>query len=123
MQGILEDLWENQEVVTRQNRYHGHQFRVTRGTTQGGIVSPTLFTVAVNSVVRNWILLTVEYGAVIQEGLVHAVVWSLGVLYMDHGLLGLRYPEWLQGALNVLIGLFLWIGLAANVAKSKTMTC
>ena len=40
----------------------------------------------------------------------------------DYGLLVSQYPEWMQGALNVLVGLFQWIGLADNIAKSKTMT-
>ena len=59
---------------------------------------------------------------VIHGGLGHAVGQSFGVLYADNGILGLRYPEWLQGYLNVLIGLFRRIGLMANVAKSKRMT-
>ena len=32
MQVLLAEFWENQKVVTRQNRYHGPQFRVTCGT-------------------------------------------------------------------------------------------
>ena len=60
MWGLLAKLWDNQEVVTRQNGYHGPQLRATHGTTQGGIGLPTLFKVAVNSVVRNWLSLTVE---------------------------------------------------------------
>ena len=59
MQGLLGLFWENREVVTRQNGYHGPQFRVTRGTTQGGVAFPTLFNVEVNSVVFHWIFLTV----------------------------------------------------------------
>ena len=43
------------------------------------------------------------------------------VFYADDGILGLQYPECLQGALNVLIGLFRRIGLAANVSNLKTM--
>ena len=41
---------------------------------------------------------------------------------MDNGLLGFPYPEWLNGELNVLIGLSRRIGLMVNVTKSKTMT-
>ena len=46
----------------------------------------------------------------------------MGVFYVDDGFLGLKYLEWFQGALNVLIGPFRWIVLMANSAKSKTMT-
>ena len=34
-----------------------------------------------------------------------------------------RDLEWIQGALNVLIRLFRWYRLLANVAKYKAMTC
>ena len=42
---------------------------------------------------------------------------------MEDGLLGSRDPKWIQGGLNVLIGLFWRIVPMANIAKSKTMTC
>ena len=47
----------------------------------------------------------------------------MGFFYAYDDLLGSREPEWLQGALNFLIGLFQMIGLAANIAKSKTILC
>ena len=31
------------------------------------------------------------------------------------------YLEWLQGSLNVLIGILRWYGLVENIAKSKAM--
>lgn len=43
------------------------------------------------------------------------------MLYVDDGLLESQDSEWLHVSLNVLVGLFLHIRLAANVAKSKTM--
>ena len=43
LRGILEEFWENQEVVKRHGGYHGLLFRKTRGTTQGGAgISHTL---------------------------------------------------------------------------------
>ena len=73
--------------------------------------------------VWNWISMTVEDDAVIHDGLVHVVGWSIGVLYSDDGPIGLWDPEWLQEAPNVLIDMFRYIGLMSNVAKSKIMTC
>ena len=84
-------------------------------------MSTTLFNVAVNSMVRHWISLMVEDGSVTQDGLGHAVAWSLGVFYMDGVLLISRDPECLKGKLNILIGLFYQIGLVSNIAKLKTM--
>ena len=60
---------------------------------------------------------------VIYDGLVHVVRHSLVLFYVKYCLIGLQYPECLQGYHNVLIGLFLRIALMSNISKSKTMTC
>ena len=52
-----------------------------------------------------------------------AVGRFMGVFYADEGMIGSRDPEWLQGTINVLIGLFRRVILMTNVARSKTMTC
>ena len=52
-------------MATRQNSYLGPQFRITRGATQGGIASPTLLHLVVDSVVFHWLFLMVEYESVI----------------------------------------------------------
>ena len=90
MRGLLDIFWKNQEVVTRQNIYHGPYFRATRSTTQGEVALQTLLNVAVNSVVCHWISLMVEDKAVIQDGLVKTLGQSLGVSmqimgFLDHG--------------------------------------
>ena len=41
----------------------------------------------------------------------------LGVFYAEDVLLGLQDSEWLQGYLNILIGMFYRIGLMENVSK------
>ena len=46
----------------------------------------------------------------------------MGVFYVDEGLIILRDPEWIQGAVNILIRLFLMVFLMANVEKSNTLT-
>ena len=45
------------------------------------------------------------------------------LLYVENGVVGSRYPECIQGTLNVIIGLFLQHGLVTNDAKSKSITC
>ena len=47
MCGLLETFWDHQQVVPRHNEYHGTAFPSNRVTTQGGLVSPTLFNVVV----------------------------------------------------------------------------
>ena len=86
--GILVELWENQWVVTRQSGHHGPQFWATRGTTKWGFPFTILFNVDFDSVVRHWILMTVEYGYVLHGRLGHTMGCSLGVFYADDKLLG-----------------------------------
>ena len=71
--------------------------------------------------VRNWLTLAVEDHLVTQEGLGLAVVRCLGLFYADEGVVVLWDPEWLQVALNVLIGIFHPYLLVGNFAKSKFM--
>ena len=67
------------------------------------------------NVVRNWLLLMVEYQLVDQEGMGLVVGKCLGLFYTDNGVVGLWYMEWLQGALNLLIGLLRQYGPVVNV--------
>ena len=46
----------------------------------------------------------------------------MGVFYAGYGMIILRDPEWFQGAIIVLVGILIRVGLVANVAKCKTMT-
>ena len=80
------------------------------------MTSPTFFNGAVDSVVQNWMSITVEDDTFIYCGLVHVVGSIMGVFYADDGPIGLRYLEWVLGGINVLIGLFRRIGLIANVS-------
>ena len=64
-----------------------------------------------------------DYESAICGGIVMAVGRSINVFYADGGLIGLRYLELLQGAINVLIVVFRRVCLLANIKKSKTMTC
>ena len=73
--------------------------------------------------VCHWMSTAVEDDAVIHDRLGHAVGKMLGVFWAENGIIGSRDPEWLQGALNVLIGLIHQIGLMENFAKSQMMMC
>ena len=104
-------------MVTRKSRYHGPQFQATLINTQEGLVSPMVFKVSINSVVRHWLSLMVEDRTVVHAGMGHAVRPSLGVFCMEHRLLGSWDLEWLEGALNFLIRLFRKIIPVVNVTK------
>ena len=100
---LLAMFWYQREVITSKNGYHGPHFKATRRATQVGLISTTLFNLIVNNVVQNWLMLTVEYRLVTQEGLGYAIGRCLVLFYADNGVVGLWDPEWLQDARNVLI--------------------
>ena len=117
----METFWECQKLVPSQNDFHWPSFPVMRGTTQGGLVSPTLFNVVVDSVIRTWLAIKIEDQRVAQYILVETVGRCVVLFYADNCMVGSRNPDWLQHAMNFLVGLFSRYGLAANVAKSRTM--
>ena len=79
MYRLLAVFWDQQEVFTHQNGYHGPHFKSTRGTTQDGIISPTLFNLIVDNMVQNWLVLMMEDQLVAQEGLGVAVGRCMGI--------------------------------------------
>ena len=123
MCGLLETFWDCHQVITRQNGFHRPAFPATRGTTQGGLMSSTMLNVVVENIIRTWLDMKLEDQRVAHDGLGYTVGWCLGVFYADNGMVGSRDLDWLQHAMNVLVGLFRRYGMAYNFAKSRTMTC
>ena len=120
--GLLETFWGHQQVVPKQNGFHGPALPATQGTTQGGLVLSTLFNVVVDNVIKTWLAMTVENQRVYHDGLGVTIRRCLGVFYANDCMVVSRDADLLQHAINVMVGLFQRYGLAANVAKSCTMT-
>ena len=66
---LLAVFWHQKEVATRKNGYYGLHFKATWGTTQGRLISPNLFNLIVDDVVRSWPEMTAEDQIVVYEGL------------------------------------------------------
>lgn len=49
---IIEDYWKKPKEVVKKGSYYGRVFTPTRGVTQGDIISPILFNIIIDSVVR-----------------------------------------------------------------------
>ena len=67
--------------------------------------------------------LTVEDESDNQEGLGMVLGGCMGMFYAYDGMIRSREPEWIQGAINVIINPFRGFRLVSNVAKYKTMAC
>ena len=52
---LLGNYWKQATLAARANRYYGTAFKGERGVTQGDPLSPTIFNVVVDAVVRHWV--------------------------------------------------------------------
>ena len=52
---LLKTYWHRLTMVARAGGYYGEVFKGARGVTQGDPLSPTIFNVVVDAVVRHWI--------------------------------------------------------------------
>ena len=52
---LLQIYWRRLTMVARSGSYYGEAFKGARGVTQGDPLSPTIFNVGVDAVVRHWI--------------------------------------------------------------------
>ena len=109
-------------MVTKSDGYYGASFKVDRGVLQGDPLSPTIFNVVVDAVVRHWVTVMVEgaeerreHG---QEGGHKNVVF-----YADGGMVASSDPRWLQGAFSTLFGLFDRVCLRTNGGKTVGLVC
>ena len=57
---LLREYWSKSTMVVRVGGYYGTVFKGERGVTQGNPLSPTIFNVVVDAVVRHWVTLAVE---------------------------------------------------------------
>ena len=119
---MLREYWEKTTLVARAGGYYGKGFKGGRGVMQGDPLSPTIFNVVVDAVVRHWVTIVVteaenrrERG---REGRHQAALF-----YADDGMLVLSDPQCLQWAFTQLVGMFDRVGLNTNTRKTVSMTC
>ena len=109
-------------MVARAGGYYGTSFKGERDVTQGNLLSPTIFSVVVDAVVRHWVNGLVDEaeakGETGREGR-----HQLAVFYSNGSMVILSEPAWLQGAFNALVDIFDRVGLLTNVGKTVSMVC
>ena len=95
--------------------------RAWGGVTQGDPLSPTIFNVVVDAVVRHWVTLEVEEAEKMGER-GKECRHQAALFYADDGIVASSDPCCLQWAFNALVGLFERVGLRNNVGKTVSMT-
>ena len=109
-------------MVARAGRYYGTEFKGERGVTQGDPLSPTVFNVVVDAVVRHWLYLTTQE-AERRGGRGRERRHQAALFYADDGMIASTDPRWLQWAFTILVGLFDRVGLKTNQRKTVSMAC
>jgi Reverse transcriptase (RNA-dependent DNA polymerase) len=121
---LLQRYWSTQQIIPRQNGYHGRAFPASRGQTQGGLFAPTGFNIVIDSVIKEWLQTSIDNaGNIVTQGLGFTVEEQLALFYADDGYIGSRDDTWLSNALQILADLFRQVGLESNAAKTKSMSC
>ena len=109
-------------MVAQSGGYCGDAFKGARGVTQSDPLSPTIFNVVVDAVVRHWVTMTLEEaekrGKRGKEERNQAALF-----YADGGMVALSDPCWIQWAFNALVSLFEHVGLRTNLGKTVSMVC
>ena len=57
---ILRTSWDRLQIVVKVGGYYRTALQVFRGVTQGELLSPNIFNVVVDAVVRHWVEVMVE---------------------------------------------------------------
>ena len=109
-------------MVARTGKYYGDAFKGARGVTQGDPLSPTIFNVVVDAVVRHWVMIALDK-AEKKEKRGKKGRHQAALFYADDGMVASPDPRCLQWAFNALVNLFEQVGLQTNVGKTVSMVC
>ena len=90
---LLQNYWRRLTMAARAGGYYGAEFKGARGVTQGEPLSPTIFNVVVDAVVRHWLegLQTANE----EKGATGGGHFSV-VFYADDGMVGALDPAWIS---------------------------
>ena len=109
-------------MVARAGGYYRTAFQGGRGVTKGDPLSPTIFNVVVDAVVRRWVTgVIAEVEA--QGGLGKEGRHQAALFYANDDIVVSSDPGWIQGTFNTLVGLFDRVGMQTNVGKTVVIVC
>jgi hypothetical protein len=120
---LLTNFWDSLVVVARQGGYHSSAFTAGREVTQGDILSPTIFNIVCDAIIRAWKVGVTDSHIMSSDGGGATQEEIAAILYAGDGLLASNQPDILQGGTNYLVDLFERPGLNTNTSKTKSMTC
>ena len=111
---IVQHFWEGQCVAVKQRGMFGKVFKGKKGVTQGDIVSPTIFNIMVDEVVR-----VVQADIADQEA--GQSNQTTGIFYADDGYVAGTDGTRVQQVMQLYTQQFKLLGLHMSYAKTKML--
>jgi Reverse transcriptase (RNA-dependent DNA polymerase) len=105
---ILTNFWTQLKVAPKQGGFYGKPIQTARGVTQGDPLSPILFNIVVDAVIR-------------ETKRIQGPINSNNIFYADDGLITGNTLQDIQQYLNIITELFSRIGLRTNANKTKVL--
>ena len=107
---LIQASWAGDTMIPRQAGYYGRPFKDNRGVRQRDILSPLIFNIMVDAVVRNW------RSAHLQRGSDETAIF-----YTDDGLISSTSASAVQESMDFLSRDFLSLGQRMNHRKTQFM--
>ena len=107
-------------MIASAGRYYWAAFKGSQGVMQGNLLSPTIFNLVVDAVMRHWVAVMAE-GAEERDERGQEGRHNNPLLYEEHGMAAFLDPQCLQGSFITLVGLFDRVVLCTNVGKTVGM--
>jgi hypothetical protein len=104
------EIWKQDTMTPKQNNYYGNHFRADREVRQGDIVSPTIFKIIIDAVIR-----------ATKEEMKNEDKTTI-IFYADDGFIGGFNHTSVQNTLDSFVRNFKSFGLIMNAKKTKAMT-
>jgi len=116
---LLRNFWEKEVLVARQGPFYGEPFSLQRGCTQGDPLSPTIFNIVEDAVLRFWShrLQHADAGRSVSAQDVSALY------YADDGQVAGFDRDLVQAGFLDMCTLFRRMGLELNPGKTQSMVC
>ena len=105
---FIERIWKGDTMYPKRSGYYGKSFRARRGVRQGDIISPMIFNIMVDAVVRHW--KATKRGD------------DKCGFYADDGILAGLNSTHVQEGLDIVTASFATMGLKMNARKTEFLS-
>ncbi len=103
---LIRNFWENAKMVCQASVNDGTPFQAGRRITQGGPLSAKLINVLVDTIAWKWLRELWEGSALEPDKIDRLMATFFAIFYVNEAYLASRDPDFLQRALDVIVGLF-----------------